>query len=52
METSYKSGTYRYVKYLRNGGTREVTALLNQQKRVRKGKTERDKANLKRTKVA
>jgi hypothetical protein len=50
--TNRPSGTYTYTRQMRDGTVKEITALLNQSKRKRTGKTAKDKANVKRTKVA
>ena len=51
MKTNGKNGTYTYKHYQRDGSVKEITAILNDPKRKRTGKTERDKANSKRAKV-
>ena len=50
--TNQKAGTYTYTRQMRDGSTKEITAILNDSKRKRTGKTLKDKANVKRTKVA
>jgi hypothetical protein len=52
MKVNGKQGTFQYTRSRRNGVTETVTATLNDAKRKRTGKTERDRANTKRTKVA
>jgi hypothetical protein len=44
-------GGFKYIRYMRDGSQKEITALVNQEQRVRKGKTEKDRANIKRVKV-
>lgn len=52
MANNQKAGVFTYVRYTRDGGQREITALLNQPQRKRVGKTERDRSNTKRAKTA
>jgi hypothetical protein len=52
MASNNKSGTYTYKRGMRDGSTKEITALLNNPTRKRTGKTAKDKANTKRVKTA
>lgn len=51
MKTNGKQGTFIYKRFQRDGSVKEITAILNDPKRKRTGKTERDKANTKRNKA-
>lgn len=51
MSSNSKS-VYTYKRGMRDGSVKEITALLNNPEKRRTGKTLKDKANTKKSKVA
>ena len=46
------SNTFKYTRGMRDGSTKELTGIIGEQQRIRTGKTEKDKKNVKRSKTS